>query len=127
MDDQTSQLDQRLAAVEKDTAVINATLAAQPYVTKEDFARLEGRVMVIQSNYVTKEEFARLEARVAAIQSNYVTKEEFSRLEARVAAIQENYVTKEDLAKLESHMIKWCLVSAVAICSVVIAAIKIWP
>lgn len=107
MDDQTSQLDQRLTAVEKDTAVLNATLAAQPYVTKEDFARLEGRVMVIQSNYVTKEEFARLESRVAAIQANYVT--------------------KEDLAKLESHMIKWCLASAAAICSVVIAAIKIWP
>ncbi len=107
MDDQTTQLDKRLAAVEKDTAVIKATLAAQSYVTKEDFVRLEGRVMVIQSNYSTKEDLARIDARIFAIEADYAT--------------------REDLAKLESHMIKWYLGSAASICTVIISVLKLWP
>lgn len=146
MDEQITQLDRRLTSVEVEVASLAAeSLATRGQsATKEDMAKLDGRVAVIQSNYATKEDLAQLEARVTVIQSNYVTKEDLVLLEARVAVIQSNYVTKEELAavgnklsgeiaalrlqisELEKHMMRWSLATIIAVSGVVVAVVKGW-
>ena len=147
MDEQITQLDRRLTSVEVEVASLAAEALASrgQSVTKEDMAKLDGRVAVIQSNYATKEDLAQLEARVTVIQSNYVTKEDMALLEARVAVIQSNYVTKEDLAtvdsklcekiaalrlnisELESRMVRWSVATILTVSGVVVAVVKVWP
>ncbi len=147
MDEQITQLDRRLTSVEVEVAALAAEASATrvQFVTREDMAKLDGRVAIIQSNYTTKEDLALLEKRVAIIQSNYATKEDLALLEKRVAIIQSNYVTKEDLAavdkklcieiaalrlqisELEKRMMRWSLATIITVSGVVVGVVKIWP
>ncbi|MYM87396.1 hypothetical protein GTP91_09415 [Rugamonas sp. FT82W] len=136
MDEQITQLDRRLTSVEKEVAVLVADTASTlpRHATKEDVAKVEIRVSVIQSNYATKEDLVKLEAKVSAFQSIFATKDDLAKLEAKVSAIQANYATKGDiadlklyLAKLETRMTVWAVAAFVSISSVVVSVVKLWP
>lgn len=62
MDDQITQLDRRLTAVERDVAAFTAEARAH-HATREDLARIEERIAAIQSNYATKADLAALECK----------------------------------------------------------------
>ena len=107
MDEQITQLDRRLSAVEREVTVLAADAAsARPhYATREDVARLDARVAVIQSNYVVKEDILSLDLK----------------LSGQIADL------KLYLAKLEVRMMRWTAGMVVAACSVMTAILKIWP
>jgi predicted nucleic acid-binding Zn-ribbon protein len=72
MDEQIVELDKRLISVEKDVATLRAEAShvREHYATKEDFARLEGRVTTIQSDLAALE--ARLECKFAQAETRMV-------------------------------------------------------
>lgn len=63
MDEKVGELDKRLIMVEKDVATLQAEVShvGEHYATKEDFARLEGRVTAMQAELKALE--ARLESK----------------------------------------------------------------
>jgi hypothetical protein len=117
MDEQITQLDRRLIVVETAVAASSAdAVTARSYQTsmKEDIAKVDAKVSVIQSNYVTKEDLAKLETRVAVIQSNYSTKEDLAELRLQVA-------------KLEVRMVRWAIATMIVVSGVVVSGFKILP
>ncbi|GJJ04774.1 hypothetical protein RugamoR64_53120 [Duganella rhizosphaerae] len=127
MDEQITQLDRRLTSVEVEVASLAAEALATrgQSVTKEDMAKLDGRVAVIQSNYATKEDMAQLEARVAVIQSNYVTKEDLAAVDSKLC--EKIAALRLDISELENRMVRWSFATILTVSGVVVAVVKIWP
>ena len=118
MDEQITQLDRRLTAVERDVAAFTAEARAH-YATKEDLARLEARVAVIQSNYATKEDIAKLRTEIQALEA---------RLSAQIAASDNRIAGLESrLLKSENRMMRWSLGMMVALTSIFTAVVKLVP
>ncbi|HWW70603.1 MAG TPA: hypothetical protein VN089_11730 [Duganella sp.] len=72
MDEKVFELDKRLISVEKDVAMLRAEAShvREHYATKEDFARLEGRVTAMQAELKALE--ARLESKFSQLESRMV-------------------------------------------------------
>ena len=118
MDEQITQLDRRLTAVEKDVAVFTAEARAH-YATKDDLSRLDARVAAIQSNYATKEDIADLRTELKATEA---------RLGAQIAASDNRIAALENrLLKGENRMMRWTLGMMVTLTSIFTAVVKLVP
>lgn len=118
MDEQITQLDRRLTVVERDVTAFTAEARAH-YATREDLARVEARVTVIQSNYATKEDVANLRTEIKASEG---------RLSAQIAASDNRISGLENrLLKSENRMMRWTLGMMVALTSVFTAVVKLIP
>ncbi|USX15008.1 hypothetical protein NHH88_04200 [Oxalobacteraceae bacterium OTU3CAMAD1] len=87
MDEQIAELDRRLILV-----------AREHYAIKEDFARLEGRVAVIQANYATKEDIANLYTKMTALDSRF--------------------------SQVETRMMRWCVGTMITLTGVFMAFVR---
>ncbi|MYM95287.1 hypothetical protein [Duganella vulcania] len=140
MDEQITQLDRRLTSVEVEVASLVAEGAAtrSQYATKEDLAKLEARVAIIQSNYATKEDLAaldnKLSGKIASLEGK--VSGDIAALDRKVsgdiAALDskqsgEISALRLQVAELEIRMVRWLVATGIAISSVVVAALKLWP
>lgn len=115
MDDQITQLDRRLTAVERDVAAFTAEARAH-YATKEDLARLEARIAVIQSNYATTQDISNLRSdSEASIQALEV------RLIAQIAALECK------ILGMESRYLRWTVGTVIAVAGIVLAIVRTFP
>ncbi|WP_090326022.1 hypothetical protein [Duganella sp. CF517] len=115
MDEQITQLDRRLTAVERDIAVFTAEARAH-YATKEDLARLEARIAVIQSNYATTQDISDLRSDAeASIQALEV------RLIAQIAALEGK------ILDMENRHLRWTVGAIVAVAGIVLAIVRTFP
>ena len=87
MDEKIVELDKRLISV-----------AREHYATKEDFARLEGRIAVIQSNYATKEDIANLYTKMTSLDSRF--------------------------SQAETRMVRWCVGTMITLTGVFMAFVR---
>jgi hypothetical protein len=111
MDDQITQLDRRLTVVERDVTAFTAEARAH-YATKEDVARLDGRVAVIQSNYATKEDVGELRTEVGAAEL---------RLSTKIADLEGKVLT------MENRHLRWTVGAIIAVAGVVLAIVRTFP
>ncbi|MYN18343.1 hypothetical protein GTP81_16450 [Rugamonas sp. FT107W] len=129
MDEQITQLDRRLTSVEVEVASLVAEGAAtrSQYATKEDLAKLEARVAIIQSNYVTKEDLAaldnKLSGKIASLEGK--VSGDIAALDSKQSG--EISALRLQVAELELRMVRWLVATGIAISSVVVAALKLWP
>ena len=115
MDEQITQLDRRLTAVERDVAAFTAEARAH-HATREDLARIEERVAAIQSNYATKEDLADLRtASRDSIQALEV------RLGTQIAALECK------ILGMESRYLRWTVGTVIAVAGVVLAIVRTFP
>lgn len=136
MDEQITQLDRRLISVEKDVAAltVEAEHARLHYATKEDFARLEGRVANIQDNYATKEDVAevrqeivaselRTSRQLAAMDGNFRDQlaATDSKLSAQIAALEGKVLS------MENRQLRWIVGTVVAVAGIVLAIVRTFP
>jgi hypothetical protein len=114
MDDQITQLDRRLISVEKDVAILTAESehARLHYATKEDLARVEGRVAVIQSNYATKEDVAELRTEIGAVELRLTTK---------IADLEGKFLS------MENRYLRWTVGAIVAVAGIVLVIVRTFP
>ncbi|USX27504.1 hypothetical protein NHH73_04160 [Oxalobacteraceae bacterium OTU3CINTB1] len=116
MDEQITQFDRRLTAVEKDAAMLMAEAkhAQQRHATKEDAAELREEIVASELRLTTQiaATDSKLSAQIATLDS---------KLSAQIAALECKILS------MESRYLRWTIGTVIAVAGVVLAMVRTFP
>ena len=127
MDDQITQLDKRLTAVEKDVAMLMAEAkhAHLHYATKEDMAELREEIVATELRLSTQIAAvdSKLSAQIAAVDS---------KLSAQIAAVDSKLnaqiaTLEGKILSMENRYLRWTIGTVIAVAGVVLAIVRTFP
>jgi chromosome segregation ATPase len=138
MDEEITQLDRRLTAVEKDVAMLTAEVkhAQQHYATKEDAAELREEIVASELRLTTQIAAvdskltaqitavdSKLSAQIAAVDSKLSAQIAAldSRLSAQIAALEGKILS------MENRYVRWTIGTVIAVAGVVLAIVRTFP
>jgi hypothetical protein len=127
MDDQITQLDKRLTAVEKDVAMVTAEAkhAYQHYVTKEAAAGLREEIVASELRLTTQIAAvdSKLSAQIAAVDSKLSAQIAAldSKVSAQIAALEGK------ILGMENRYLRWTIGTVIAVAGVVLAIVRTFP